>query len=226
MGYIANEIDYHVKTNIQLSFTITLTLADSYKTIIKPTDEILFKERGSKFYGYAFPLKSDEEVNDLIAPLRNRHPKAGHHCYAWKLGADDHNYRANDDGEPSHSAGDPILGQINSYELSDILVVVSRIFGGTKLGVGGLISAYRDTAKLALETADVRLRTITAAIEISFEYPQMSQVMRFIDDGKYSIISQNLTASCIITIAVPMSQQEHITAVINKMYPIKAKAMD
>ncbi|GAL00416.1 hypothetical protein JCM19314_2024 [Nonlabens ulvanivorans] len=201
-------------------------MADSYKTIIKPTEEILFKEKGSKFYGYAFPLKSDHEVNELIAPLRNRHPKAGHHCYAWKLGANDHNYRANDDGEPSHSAGDPILGQINSYELSDILVVVSRIFGGTKLGVGGLISAYRETAKLTLDTADIRLRTITAAVEISFKYPQMSQVMRFIDEGKYNIISQNLTVSCIITIAVPQSQQESITEIINKMYPIKAKALD
>ncbi|EAS18844.1 YigZ family protein [Nonlabens mediterrranea] len=201
-------------------------MADSYKTIIQPTEEVLLKEKGSKFYGYAFPLTSDMDVNNLITPLRNRHPKAGHHCYAWKLGADDHNYRANDDGEPSHSAGDPILGQINSYELSDILVVVSRIFGGTKLGVGGLISAYRETAKLALETADIRLRTITARIAIKFEYPQMSQVMRFIDDGNYQIIKQDLTTSCSITIAVPQSQQESITAIINNMYPIKAKALD
>lgn len=201
-------------------------MKDSYKTIVKPTEEILYKERGSKFYGHAFPLRSDEEVNELIAALRNKHPKAGHHCYAWKLGADDNNYRANDDGEPSHSAGDPILGQINSYELSDILVVVSRIFGGTKLGVGGLISAYRETAKITLETADLRLRTITAAIEIKFEYPQMSQVMRFIDEANYKIASQELTASCLITINVPASQQESIAAQINKMYPIQAKSLE
>ncbi|PPK94979.1 putative YigZ family protein [Nonlabens xylanidelens] len=201
-------------------------MADSYKTITKPTTEILYKDRGSKFYGYAFPITSDEEVNDLIAPLRNRHPKAGHHCYAWKLGADDNNYRANDDGEPSHSAGDPILGQINSYELSDVLVVVSRIFGGTKLGVGGLISAYREAAKISLETAQIKVRTITASIEIKFEYPQMSQVMRFIDENNFKIGKQELTASCVINIDVPASRQEAVTAQINKMYPIKAKTIE
>ncbi|WP_405377345.1 IMPACT family protein [Nonlabens sp. Asnod3-A02] len=201
-------------------------MADSYKTITKPTTEILYKDRGSKFYGYAFPITSDEEVNDLIAPLRNRHPKAGHHCYAWKLGADDNNYRANDDGEPSHSAGDPILGQINSYELSDVLVVVSRIFGGTKLGVGGLVSAYREAAKISLETAQIKVRTITASIEIKFEYPQMSQVMRFIDENNFKIGKQELTASCVINIDVPASQQEAVTAQINKMYPIKAKTIE
>lgn len=201
-------------------------MADSYKTITKPTIEILYKDRGSKFYGYAFPISSDTEVNELIAPLRNRHPKAGHHCYAWKLGADDNNYRANDDGEPSHSAGDPILGQINSYELSDVLVVVSRIFGGTKLGVGGLISAYREAAKISLETAQIKVRTITASIEIKFEYPQMSQVMRFIDENNFKIGKQELTASCNIHIDVPASRQEAVTAQINKMYPIKAKAIE
>lgn len=201
-------------------------MADSYKTITKPTIEILYKDRGSKFYGYAFPISSDTEVNELIAPLRNRHPKAGHHCYAWKLGADDNNYRANDDGEPSHSAGDPILGQINSYELSDVLVVVSRIFGGTKLGVGGLISAYREAAKISLETAQIKVRTITASIEIKFEYPQMSQVMRFIDENNFKIGKQELTASCIIHIDVPASRQEAVTAQINKMYPLKAKAIE
>lgn len=201
-------------------------MTDSYKTIVKPTEEILYKDRGSKFYGNAFPLIDDQNVIDLIALLGNKHPKAGHHCYAWKLGADDNNYRANDDGEPSHSAGDPILGQINSFELSDILVVVSRIFGGTKLGVGGLISAYREAAKLSLETAEIRLRTITALVQIDFEYPQMSQVMRFIDENNYKISSQELTASCQITIAVPASQQKKVVAQINKMYPIKAKFPD
>ncbi len=201
-------------------------MADSYKTIIAPTDEILYKDRGSKFYGYAFPLENDQEVNALIAPLRNRHPKAGHHCYAWKLGADEHNYRANDDGEPSHSAGDPILGQINSYELSDILVVVSRIFGGTKLGVGGLISAYRETAKLTLENAVIKWRTITAPVLINFEYPQMSQVMRFIDENNYKMEHQELTTTCSIIIAVPVSIQEKVIEDINKMYPITAVVPD
>jgi uncharacterized YigZ family protein len=201
-------------------------LTDSYQTIVQPTEEILYKDRGSKFYGYAFPISCSEEVSDLIAPLRNRHPKAGHHCYAWKLGAGNDNYRANDDGEPSHSAGDPILGQLLAHELSDVLVVVSRIFGGTKLGVGGLISAYRETAKLTLTDAKIITRTITAPVEIHFEYPQMSQVMRYIDENNFKIILQELTTSCTITIAVPVSKQQKICETIRKMYPITSKIPD
>ncbi len=199
---------------------------DSYKTIKTATATILHKDRGSKFYGVAYPITTSDQVNDLIAPLRNTYPKAGHHCYAWKIGADENNYRANDDGEPSHSAGDPILGQINSYELSDVLVVVSRIFGGTKLGVGGLITAYRESARLALENATIITRTITGSILISFEYPQMSQVMRYIDEHGFKMESQQLTASCEITIAVPLSQLEQVATTINTMYPITAVVLD
>jgi len=198
-------------------------LTDSYKTIIKPSEEILYKDRGSKFYGNAFPLTDPEEVTDLIATLRNTHPKAGHHCYAWKLGPSNDNYRANDDGEPSHSAGDPILGQLVAHELSDVLVVVSRIFGGTKLGVGGLISAYRETAKLALSNSKIVTRTITADVEIYFEYPQMSQVMRFIEEQHFKIKKQEMTTSCTITIAVPESRQQEVTDTLNTMYPITSK---
>jgi uncharacterized YigZ family protein len=198
-------------------------LTDSYKTIIKASEEILYKDRGSKFYGNAFPLTDSEEVTDLIAVLRNKHPKAGHHCYAWKLGISDDNYRANDDGEPSHSAGDPILGQLIAHELSDVLVVVSRIFGGTKLGVGGLISAYRETAKIALSNAKIVTRTITADVEIYFEYPQMSQVMRYIEEQHFKIKKQEMTTSCSITIAVPESRQQEVADVLNSMYPITSK---
>ncbi|AUC80416.1 YigZ family protein [Nonlabens sp. MB-3u-79] len=198
-------------------------MTDSYKTIIKASEEILYKDRGSKFYGNAFPLTDSEEVTDLIAVLRNKHPKAGHHCYAWKLGPSDDNYRANDDGEPSHSAGDPILGQLIAHELSDVLVVVSRIFGGTKLGVGGLISAYRETAKLALSNAKIVTRTITADVEIYFEYPQISQVMRYIEEEHFKIKKQEMTTSCSITIAVPKSRQQEVADVLNTMYPITSK---
>jgi uncharacterized YigZ family protein len=198
-------------------------LTDSYKTIIKASEEILYKDRGSKFYGNAFPLTDSEEVTDLIAVLRNKHPKAGHHCYAWKLGISDDNYRANDDGEPSHSAGDPILGQLIAHELSDVLVVVSRIFGGTKLGVGGLISAYRETAKIALSNAKIVTRTVTADVEIYFEYPQMSQVMRYIEEQHFKIKKQEMTTSCSITIAVPESRQQEVADVLNSMYPITSK---
>ncbi|WP_213520026.1 YigZ family protein [Nonlabens sp.] len=201
-------------------------MTDSYKTIIKATEEILYKDRGSKFYANAFPLTDPEEVTDLIAVLRHTHPKAGHHCYAWKLGPSDDNYRANDDGEPSHSAGDPILGQLVAHELSDVLVVVSRIFGGTKLGVGGLISAYREAARLALSHAKIVTRTITAEVEIYFEYPQMSQVMRFIEEQHFKITKQEMTTTCTITIAVPESRQQEVVDVLHTMYPITSKPVN
>jgi len=199
-------------------------MKDSYKTILKATPEILYKERASKFYATAFPFTDESQLNDWIQPLRNQYQKANHHCYAWKMGATDDNYRANDDGEPSHSAGDPILSQINAYEMSDVLVVVSRIFGGTKLGVGGLIQAYREAARQALDQADLVMRVITGTVHISFEYPQMSQVMRYIDEHNYSIKEQRLTTTCEMDIAVPLSQLEKVVDQLNKMYPINAKA--
>lgn len=200
-------------------------MKDSYKTILTSSPEILFKERGSKFYATAFPFTNESQLTDLIQPLRNAHPKAGHHCYAWKLGPTEDNYRANDDGEPSHSAGDPILSQINAFEMSDVLVVVSRIFGGTKLGVGGLIQAYREGARQALDQSDIIMRVITGTVRISFEYPQMSQVMRFIDENSYSIKEQRLTTACEIDIAVPLSKVDIVVEQLNKMYPITAKSI-
>jgi uncharacterized YigZ family protein len=201
-------------------------VSDSYKTILQPSHPILYKDRGSKFYATAFPLTTDKEMEDIIQSLRKDHPKAGHHCYAWKLGAGDDNYRVNDDGEPRNSAGAPIYGQILSYELSDIAVVVSRIFGGTKLGVSGLIHAYREAASVALDSCQIVKRTIVKSIEISFEYPQMSQVMRFIEEHQFTIKNQELTTSCKITITVPQSRQEEYVALINTWYPITARALD
>ncbi|SCY13740.1 uncharacterized protein, YigZ family [Nonlabens sp. Hel1_33_55] len=199
-------------------------MKDRYKTIVVKTAEILYKERGSKFYATAFPFTDEAQLGELIQSLRNTHPKAGHHCYAWKLGPTDDLYRSNDDGEPNHSAGDPILSQINALEMSDVLVVVSRIFGGTKLGVGGLIQAYREAASLALNQAQIVERIITNDIVISFEYPQISQVMRFIDENALSIKNQELTETCKITVGVPLNQVEQTLEQLNAMYPITAKS--
>ncbi|KQC33224.1 hypothetical protein AAU57_07775 [Nonlabens sp. YIK11] len=197
-------------------------MKDRYKTITAATEEILYKERGSKFYATAFPFTHEDQLNDIIPSLRNQHPKAGHHCYAWKLGPTNDVYRSNDDGEPNHSAGDPILSQINAFEMSDVLVVVSRIFGGTKLGVGGLIQAYREAARLALDQAQIVERVITKDIIISFEYPQMSQVMRFVDEHSFNIKNQDLTESCKMTIGVPLNAVERTLEQLNAMYPITA----
>lgn len=197
-------------------------MKDSYLTIKEKSPELIYKDRGSKFYATAFPFTDENQLAEIIQNLRSTHAKAGHHCYAWKLGPNDDNYRSNDDGEPTHSAGDPILSQINAKKMSDILVVVSRIFGGTKLGVGGLIQAYREAARLALEDVVVVKRVITTVVEIKFDYPQMSQVMRFIDEQGYSINEQELTATCNIKVNVPLSQRQRALTQLNAMYPIIA----
>ena len=128
---------------------------DTYKTIITASEEVLFKDRNSKFFGYAFPVTTEEEIREHLEQLKKKHHSARHGCYAWQLGKEDLHYRANDDGEPSNSAGMPIYGQIQSFEVTNILIVVVRYFGGVKLGVGGLINAYKTAAQMALEVAQI-----------------------------------------------------------------------
>lgn len=154
-------------------------LHDAYKTIAKPT-EGEFRDRGSKFIAYAFEVITEEEVKVRLAEVKVLHPKARHHCYAYQLGLDDDRYRANDDGEPNGSAGLPILNTIKSFEVTDVLVVVVRYFGGTLLGVSGLINAYKNATNEALENAKVIEKTVKKPLHIRFEYPQMNEIMQFI----------------------------------------------
>ena len=169
-----------------------MEIKDTYFTIAKATDEILFKEKSSKFYGYAFPIESEEEVKPIIEQLRKLHPHAVHYCYAYQIGTEKISYRANDDGEPNNSAGAPIYGQIQSFGLTNVLLVVVRIFGGIKLGVGGLISAYKTTAQLVLEEAEIIEKTIDIPFLISFDYKNMNKVMRVIKDKKLDIVTQTM----------------------------------
>lgn len=197
-------------------------MKDTYYSIKRKTTETLFKDQGSKFYAVAFPIQTEEQVTACIDPLRKKHKKANHHCYAWKLGNTDHNYRTNDDGEPSHSAGDPILGQILAHDLSDVLVVVSRVFGGTKLGIGGLIHAYREGAKQALEQAIVIEKTVTEPVRILFGYEQMSAVMRLIKERDLEIATQKLEASCELTLNIKLHDVEQIKTAFELIYPVQA----
>jgi uncharacterized YigZ family protein len=169
-----------------------LEIKDTYTTIAKATDEILFKEKSSKFYGYAFPIESEEEVKPIIEQLRKQHPHAVHYCYAYQIGTEKISYRANDDGEPNNSAGAPIYGQIQSFGLTNVLLVVVRIFGGIKLGVGGLITAYKTAAQLVLEEAEIIEKTIDISFLISFDYKNMNKVMRVIKEKKLDIITQTM----------------------------------
>ena len=165
---------------------------DTYNTIEFPSSAVLFKEKNSKFFGYAFPIHSEEAVKPLIETLRKLHPNAGHFCYAYQIGADTVMYRANDDGEPSNSAGMPIYGQIQSFSVTNLLIVVVRIFGGIKLGVGGLISAYKTTAQMVLETCEIVEKTIDIHFTITFDYQNMNKVMRIIKEKKLEIVSQEM----------------------------------
>ena len=148
-------------------------MKDTYKTIAFPSEEILFKEKNSKFFGYAFRVTTEIEIKNHLEILRKKHFGAVHFCYAFQIGTDKIQFRANDDGEPSNSAGAPIYGQIQSFGLTNVLIVVVRFFGGVKLGVGGLISAYKTSAQMALESSEIVERTIDIHYIVSFDYKNM-----------------------------------------------------
>lgn len=196
---------------------------DTYKTIAFPSEEILFKEKNSKFFGYAFPVSSEEEIKNHLDLLRKKHYGAVHFCYAYQIGTDKIQFRANDDGEPSNTAGAPIYGQIQSFGLTNILVVVVRFFGGIKLGVGGLISAYRTSAQMALEVSEIIERTIDIHYIVSFDYKNMNKVMRVIKEKNLEIITQKMNESCEIEIATRKKNAEIIFDIFNTMFEIEIK---
>jgi uncharacterized YigZ family protein len=180
---------------------MTAPASDTYRTLAAPAQGI-YKEKGSKFIGLAYPVSSEEEVKDIYAQLKKEYFDARHHCYAFMLGATATRYRANDDGEPNHSAGDPILGQIRSAGLTNTLVVVVRYFGGIKLGVSGLIQAYRIAAAEALAAARIVEQVDTAPLSIAFDYGQMNAVMSLVKDFKLEIKEQDFALSCRLVVAV------------------------
>ena len=199
---------------------------DFYKTITEPSLETLFKDRNSKFYGYAFPVKSEEAVKTSLEFLRKKHYSARHFCYAWQLGVESFRYRANDDGEPSNSAGMPIYGQIQSFELTNILVVSVRYFGGTKLGVSGLINAYRSSARLALESSIIEEKTIDIFFQLNFEYDLMSKVLRIIKENSILIQDQKLEMNCELIIAVRKSNANKIFKIFEAFYKVQIKSLE
>ena len=182
---------------------------DEYKTIGKHS-EGSYKEKGSKFLAFALPAKSEEDVKEHLGRLRKEYHDARHHCYAYRLGSDKSAYRYNDDGEPSGTAGKPIYGQILSYDLTNILIVVIRYFGGTKLGVSGLINAYKSAARDALEEARIISKTIKDIYSIRFEYPLMNDIMRIIKDEELHIVRQDFQLSCELDLGVRKSRSTRI----------------
>ena len=208
-----------------------MEIKDTYTTIAQATDEVLFKEKSSKFFGYAFPIESEEEVKPIIDQLRKLHPHAVHYCYAYQIGTEKISYRANDDGEPSNTAGAPIYGQIQSFGLTNVLLVVVRIFGGIKLGVGGLITAYKTTAQMVLEDAEIIKKTIDIHFLISFDYKNMNKVMRVIKEKKLDIVNQTMeiedTGIAIgkIEIKTRKKNAEMIFDIFDKLFEIDIKRL-
>lgn len=182
-------------------------MQDSYLTIAK-NSESLYKEKGSKFIGLAFPVRSEEQVKEKLEEVKKTYYDARHHCYAYMLGADGAQYRANDDGEPNHSAGDPILGQIRSKELTNTLVVVVRYFGGTKLGVSGLINAYKTSAADALDQNKIVEKLITHSVSFIFPYEEMNEVMKLVSDFEMEITNQEFEMECKMNTEIIVSRVE------------------
>ena len=198
----------------------------TYKTILKPSEEVLYKDKGSKFYGYAFPIKSVEDHKGIIENLKQKHSSAGHFCFAYQFGIDTPYYRTSDDGEPSNSAGLPIYGQLQAFDVTNVLVVVVRYFGGTKLGVGGLISAYKTTAKLSLEASDLKTLDILIPFKLSFEYKDLSQVMRIIKKQQLILKSQRLEMECEVEILVKKSVKKSLQTAFEPFHKIKVEILN
>ncbi len=197
--------------------------SDVFKTIAIPIEEVLHKEKKSKFYGYAFPVQNEDEIKSILEKLHKKHHTANHVCYAWQLGTFNPRYRANDDGEPNNSAGLPIYGQIQSYDVTNVLVAVARIFGGTKLGVGGLISAYKTTAQLTLENAPIIEKIIKVNFRLLFDYQLMDKVMRLIKQHQLEIISQKMEMNCEIIVSVRKNDANKLENILSGIYEIDFK---
>lgn len=193
-----------------------MTLDDVYKTIDGPAQG-LFKEKGSKFLAFAWPVQAEDEIKQHLSDLKTAYYDARHHCYAWQLGLDDMNFRANDDGEPSGTAGKPIHGQIRSSELTNVLIAVVRYFGGTKLGTSGLIHAYKTAAADAIHQANIVEKTVDNQVAFQFPYEAMNDVMRVIKEESPDILSQKFDLTCAMTLSIRQSKMELLLSRLEKV---------
>lgn len=194
-------------------------MEDTYKTIETPSEGI-FKDKGSKFYAFAWPVASEEEIKQIIISIKKEHHSARHHCYAWQLGVDDTRFRTNDDGEPSSTAGRPILGQLQKFNLTNTLIVVVRYFGGTLLGTSGLINAYKTAAAEALKNANIITKNIEQQFMIKFGYNLLNEVMDIIKHNNLNVIKTSFEETCSIILSVRNSEIKKITETYNRIYGI------
>lgn len=198
-------------------------MEDIYYTIEKESQGY-FKDKGSKFFAFAFPMKREEEAKEILAKLRKELHSARHYCYAWQLGTKEITYRANDDGEPSSTAGKPIHGQLQSFNVTNILLVVVRYFGGTLLGTSGLINAYRNAAADALKNAEIIQKIIEKEITLDFTYNELADVMNVIKHENLTMITTKFEEKCNLTFSVRLSDYERVKLMFDNIYGVGIKA--
>ena len=205
-----------------------MDIKDTYRTIASASTASVFKDKNSKFYGYGFPINTEDDVKQHINDLKKKHHQARHWCYAYQLGKQEKDYifRVNDDGEPNNSAGMPIYGQIQSFDVTNILIIVVRYFGGTKLGVSGLINAYRSGAKLVLEASEILTKTVNIKYSITFDYKNMNKVMRVIKENKIKITNQRLELRCELIISVRQKDAKSICDIFERLYEINMEILN
>jgi uncharacterized YigZ family protein len=194
---------------------------DSFLTLAAPSPEVIYKDKSSKFLGYAFPIASEDAVKPLIEMLKKKHHAARHWCYAWQLGVAKIQYRANDDGEPSNAAGKPIYGQIQAFKVTNVLIVVVRYYGGINLGVGGLIQAYKTAAKLSLESAEIVEKVLKDIYTLKFEYKSLNTVMRLIKELDAKILSQKMELDCHMKVAIRKSDTAKFLNYLTNLHQVK-----
>lgn len=197
-----------------------MLFSDTYLTIEKKAD-IIFKDKGSKFLVFAFPVENDANIKEALLQLKKEHPSANHHCYAYRIGADKLNYRANDDGEPNNTAGKPILGQIQSHDLTNILIVVVRYFGGTLLGVSGLINAYKTSAAEVIKECKIVEKFISFNYTIHFPFEFLNDVMKLLKQTDCKIISQQFDNDCEISFSIRKANSEACEEKLKKLNGLK-----
>jgi uncharacterized YigZ family protein len=198
----------------------------NFQTIDKPVENTLLKEKGSKFIGFAYPVNNEKELKTALEKIKAEHPKATHHCYAFRIGLNGENYRANDDGEPSGSAGLPIYNQLLANEITNILVVVVRYYGGTKLGVSGLVKAYKESAKITLEETNIITKELETEIEIKFNFNQQNVIFTLLSKFDAKVLNFDANENCILIASLKLAQKESISEKLSEMQHISFEFKD
>lgn len=197
-----------------------------YKTIEKPVENTLLKEKGSKFIGFAFPVNNEAELKNALDKIRTEHPKATHHCYAFRMGLNGENYRANDDGEPSGSAGLPIYNQLLANEITNVLVISVRYYGGTKLGVSGLVKAYKESAKITLEEAQIITKELETEIEIQFQFNQQNLIFTLLSKFDAKVLNFDSQQTAVISARIKLKHKDAITESLNNIQYVICKIIE